>query len=117
MSMDLQKLIRALQAASAEASGTVNITVNVTGEPPVDDDDDDVVALPDTDFSVGDRVIICHQRRDAVSPIHTGGEVIEVLQQDDKGWYTRVLGDNGKHYRIGLKYDEVRLGSKAIVLE
>lgn len=103
--MDLQKLIKALQAASTGT--TINITVTTAAEPD----------LPETDFAIGDRVVICHQRHDTDSPIHTGGEVIEVLKQDDKGWYTRVLGDNGKHYRIGLKYDEVRLGSKAIVLE
>lgn len=108
--MDLQKLIAALQAASN--GGTVNVTVNVTGEPAIDTPE-----LPDTDFEIGDRVVICHQRRGEDSPIHTGGEVIEVLQKDDIGWYTRVLGDNGKHYRIGLHYDEPRLGSKAIVLE
>lgn len=102
--MDLQKLIAALKAASNGA--TVNVTVNVTDTP----------QLPDTDFDIGDRVVICHTRRDG-NTIHTGGEVIEIQQQDDKGWYTRVLGENGKHYRIGLHYDEVRLGSKAIVLE
>ena len=111
--MDLQKLIKALQADSNN-----NITINVTVTPAADT----VTApapepLPDTDFDIGDRVVICHQRRGEDSPIHTSGEVIEVLQKDDKGWYTRVLGDNGKHYRIGLHYDEVRLGSKAIVLE
>lgn len=110
--MDLQKLIAALQAASN--GGTVNVTVNVTGEPM---EDTVTAVLPDTDFDIGDRVVICHQRRGEDSPIHTGGEVIEVLQKDDIGWYTRVLGDNGKHYRIGLHYDEARLGSKAIVLE
>lgn len=107
--MDLQKLIAALKAASNGA--TVNVTVNVTGEPAVT-----TPQLPDTDFDIGDRVVICHTRRDG-NPIHTAGEVIEIQKQDDKGWYTRVLGDNGKHYRIGLHYDEPRLGSKAIVLE
>ena len=107
--MDLQKLIAALQAASNGA--TVNVTVNVTGAPVVE-----TPQLPDTDFDIGDRVVICHTRRDG-NTIHTGGEVIEIQKQDDKGWYTRVLGENGKHYRIGLHYDEVRLGSKAIVLE
>lgn len=111
--MDLQKLIAALQAAYN--GSTINVTVNVAGEPEVAEPE--VSALPETDFNIGDRVVICHQRHDSDSPIHTGGEVIEVLQKDDKGWYTRVLGDNGKYYRIGLKYDEPRLGSKAIILE
>lgn len=111
--MDLQKLIKALQADANN-----NITINVTVSPAVADSvTPPAVEVPDTDFDIGDRVVICHQRRGEDSPIHTGGEVIEVLQKDDKGWYTRVLGDNGKHYRIGLHYDEPRLGSKAIVLE
>ena len=108
--MDLQKLIAALQAAS---NSSVNINVTVT---PVVSGEPEEVELPDTDFDIGDRVVICHQRKDC-NTIHTGGEVIEIQKQDDKGWYTRVLGDNGKHYRIGLHYDEPRLGSKAIILE
>lgn len=106
--MDLQKLIAALQAAS-----NININVTVSSAAPETVVDD----TPETDFDIGDRVIICHQRADTDSPIHTTGTVIEVLQKDDYGWYTRVEGDNGKHYRIGLKYDELRRGSKAIVLE
>lgn len=107
--LDLKKLIKQLQA-----DANSNVTINITVTPA---DVSDTPQLPDTDFAIGDRVVICHQRRGCDSPIHTSGEVIEILQQDDKGWYTRVLGDNGKHYRIGLHYDEVRLGSKAIVLE
>lgn len=104
--MDLQRLIAALQAASNN-----NINVNITVTPAVETPE-----LPDTDFDIGDRVIICHTRQDGTT-IHTAGEVIEIQQQDDKGYYTRVLGENGKHYRIGLHYNEARLGSKAIVLD
>lgn len=121
--MDLQRLIAALQAASHN-NINVNITVTpaVSGEPDAttpelpDTDSQSSSCLPDTDFDIGDRVIICHTRHDGTT-IHTAGEVIEVCQKDDKGYYTRVLGENGKHYRIGLHYDEVRLGSKAIVLD
>lgn len=116
--MDLQRLIAALQAASNN-NINVNITVTpaVSGEPELPDTDSQSSSyLPDTDFDIGDRVIICHTKHDGTT-IHTAGEVIEIQQQDDKGYYTRVLGENGKHYRIGLHYDEVRLGSKAIVLD
>ena len=111
--MDLQRLIAALQAASNN-----NINVNITVTPAVSGEPDAVKTpeLPDTDFDIGDRVIICHTRHDGTT-IHTAGEVIEIQQQDDKGYYTRVLGENGKHYRIGLHYNEARLGSKAIVLD
>lgn len=115
--MDLQRLIAALQAASNN-----NINVNITVTPAVetpelpDTDSQSSSYLPDTDFDIGDRVIICHTRQDGTT-IHTAGEVIEIQQQDDKGYYTRVLGENGKHYRIGLHYNEARLGSKAIVLD
>lgn len=109
--MDLQKLIAALKAASNGA--TVNVTINVTP----DTDSRSSSYLPDTDFAVGDEVVICHQKKDGTGTKHVAGEVIEILQRDDIGWYTRVLGDNGKHYRIGLHYDEERLGSKAIVMD
>ena len=108
--LDLQKLIASLQAAS-NANVTINVTFNDT------DATTRGVELPDTDFAVGDEVVICHQKKDGSGTKHTSGEVIEILQKDDIGWYTRVLGDNGKHYRIGLHYDEERLGSKAIVME
>lgn len=107
--MDLQKLIKALQASSTDGA-TINITVNVVQPEPEPE-------LPDTDFEVGDEVVICHQKKDGTGTKHTSGTVIETLQKDENGWYTRVLGDNGKHYRIGLHYDEERLGSKAIVME
>ena len=109
--LDLKKLMKQLKA-DVNSNVTISITVTPADVAPVT-----APELPDTDFAIGDRVVICHQRHGEDSPIHTSGEVIEIQKKDDKGWYTRVLGDNGKHYRIGLHYDEVRLGSKAIVLE
>lgn len=108
--MDLQTLMNALKA-NTNANVTINVTFNDTPAAPA------APVLPDTDFDIGDRVVICHQKKDGSGTKHTGGTVIEIQKQDDKGWYTRVEGDNGKHYRIGLHYDEERLGSKAIVLD
>lgn len=101
--MDINTLIAALQGAT-----NVNLNITITKTEP---------ELPATDFEEGDRVLVCHTRKDGTGTKHTLGTVIEVLQKDENGWYTRVAGDNGKHYRIGLKYDEERLGSKAIVLD
>ena len=103
--MDLQKLIAALQAATNN-----NVTINVTVTEPVDN-------TPVTDFNVGDRVFVCHTKKDGTGTIHTWGTVSAVCQQDEIGWYTRVDGDNGKHYRTGLVYDEERLGSKIVNLD
>lgn len=109
---DMDKLIAAVRGSvSDSANVTVNVNINVADAPAAEP------VMPDTDFAVDDRVIICHVKKDGTGPKHTTGTVIEILQQDDDGWYTRVLGDNGKHYRIGLKYDEARKGTKAIVLE
>lgn len=105
--MDINTLIAALQGAT-----NVNLNITITQAEPVDEPQ-----LPETDFEEGDRVLVCHTRKDGTGTKHTLGTVIEVLQKDENGWYTRVAGDNGKHYRIGLKYDEERLGSKAIVLD
>lgn len=105
--MDINTLIAALQGAT-----NVNLNITITPTESVD-----VPQLPETDFEEGDRVLVCHTRKDGTGTKHTLGTVIEVLQKDENGWYTRVAGDNGKHYRIGLKYDEERLGSKAIVLD
>ena len=107
-------------AASVDGAVTVNININQpTVSAPVVDDvvvDDAPVALPDTDFDLDDRVLVCHIRRDGTR-VHTMGTVIEVQGADDKGFYTRVLGDNGKHYRTGLKYNEERLGSMIVMLD
>lgn len=108
-------------AASVDGAVTVNININQpTVNAPVVDDvvvDDEPVALPDTDFDIDDRVLVCHICKDGVTRKHTMGTVIEVQGADDKGFYTRVLGDNGKHYRTGLKYNEERLGSMIVMLD
>lgn len=106
--VDIKKLIADLQAA-----GTGSVTININ----VNDVVDDTPSMLDTDFNVGDRVIVCHIKKDGTGTKHTYGTVTEVLQQDDKGWYTRVTGDNGRHYRTGLKFDEERFGSKIISLD
>lgn len=92
-----------------------NVTVNITVNNDVDDDEvvDDT---PETDFSVGDRVLVCHVRRNG-DRVHTVGTVSTACGHDDKGWYTRVDGDNGKHYRAGLTYNEERLGTIIYRLE
>lgn len=111
--MDINTLIAALQGAT---NVNLNITITQT-EPELPETDSRSSSYPSTDFEEGDRVLVCHTRKDGTGTKHTLGTVIEVLQKDENGWYTRVAGDNGKHYRIGLKYDEERLGSKAIVLD
>ena len=104
--MDINDLIKLIQAG--------NVTISVTASAPVPtiEEDDDV----ETDFTVGDEVLICHIRRDG-ERVHTMGTVIETCGHDDKGYYTRVLGDNGKHYRAGLKYNEERLGTVICTME
>jgi hypothetical protein len=112
--MNIQDLIAQIQAAANGATGNVTINVNLNQPEMVADDvatDDDTPALPDTDFALGDAVDVFHLRKDGVTVTHTTGTVIEVQGCDDKGWYTRVEGDNGKHYKTGLKYNEARLGS------
>lgn len=113
--IDIKKLIADLQATAKTSAAPINVTINITSG-----DVADVVApaveTPDTDFEVGDRVFVCHIRKDGTGTKHTIGTVDAVLQQDDKGWYTRVTGDNGCHYRTGLKIDEERLGSKVIMM-
>lgn len=112
--MDINDLIKLIQAG--------NVTISVTASAPVptiDDDDDAVDAVAEdveTDFTVGDEVLICHIRRDG-ERVHTMGTVIETYGHDDIGYYTRVLGDNGKHYRAGLKYNEERLGTVICTME
>lgn len=113
-------LVAAIQQAVANANGSVTINLNVnqpTIEPAVDTTSAPTPAtLPDTDFEVGDEVLVCHIRHDG-SRVHTMGEVIETCGKDDNGYYTRVLGDNGKHYRTGLKFNEERLGSMIVELD
>jgi len=115
--MTLQDLIASIQAA---ATSGVTVNINVQGgaglSTPIDDidndiDDDDL----DTDFDIGDRVLVCHIRHDGTR-VHTNGTV-DSIGTDDKGPYVRVTGDNGKHYRCGLHYDEERLGSMIVTVE
>lgn len=103
--MNIKDLIELIQA------GNVSINVTVSGSAPADVDVDDVTDMDiDTDFEEGDRVLVCHIRKDG-ERVHTVGTVIESAGLDSKGYYTRVLGDNGNHYRAGLKYNEERLGT------
>ena len=106
--MNIKDLIELIQA------GNVSINVTVSSSTPVDVDvDDEIVDTDtdiDTDFDEGDRVLVCHIRKDG-ERVHTVGTVIESAGLDSKGYYTRVLGDNGNHYRAGLKYNEERLGT------
>lgn len=104
---DIKKLMADIQGA-AGAGSVVNVTINVASSDvapaPV------APAMPDTDFAVGDEVLVCHVRKNG-ERVHTVGTVDTVLGQDDKGWYTRVTGDNGKHYRAGLLFNQERLGT------
>lgn len=109
--MNINDLIKLIQGDNKALN--INCYINVA--PAVADDvadtvDDTVYDTPDTDFEEGDRVLVCHIRKDGTR-VHTVGTVIEAAGKDDKGYYTRVLGDNGNHYRAGLKYDEERLGT------
>lgn len=112
--MNINDLIAQIQAAVQGTSGNVTVNINLnqpTVEAPAVEDD-----TPCTDFDNGERVLVCHIRKSG-QRVHTMGTVIETLGHDDKGWYTRVLGDNGKHYRTGLTYNEERLGSMIIQLD
>lgn len=101
--MNINDLIKLIQGDNK----ALNINVTVSVDPAVADVIADDV---DTDFEEGDRVLVCHIRKDG-ERVHTVGTVIEAAGEDDRGYYTRVLGDNGKHYRAGLKYNEERLGT------
>lgn len=104
----MRNISEILNAIRNNTDGNTVININFYGSDFTMDEE-----LPDTDFEVGDRVVVCHTKKNG-DTIHPTGEVIETLGKDDKGWYTRVLGDNGKHYRTGLKMDEARLRSKII---
>lgn len=105
--MNINDLIKLIQGDNK----ALNINVTVSVDPAVADViADDVVDDVDTDFEEGDRVLVCHIRKDG-ERVHTVGTVIEAAGEDDRGYYTRVLGDNGNHYRAGLKYNEERLGT------
>ena len=120
--MNILDLINAIKNASNNGDNvTVNITVNGQPTPAADTpamssdwfddgDDDDVDDTPDTDFTVGQAVMVYHTRANGEG-VKTLGVVDTVLGKDDKGWYTRVTGNNGNHYRAGLHFNEERLGT------
>lgn len=107
--MNIQELIALLQGnVNSDSNIHIDVTINninTSGELPDTD-----MSLPATDFDMDDEVLVCHIRKNG-ERVHTVGRVIEVCGQDDKGYYTRVEGANGKHYRAGLKYNEERLGT------
>lgn len=114
--MNILDFIKSVQDAT---TGNVVININVASvddDIVVDDDTPTTPVLPDTDFSLGDVVLVCHVRKNG-ERVHTVGEVIEVCGHDDKGWYTRVKGNNGKHYRAGLKFNEERKGTIIYTIE
>lgn len=100
--MNIQELIALLQG-NVNSDSNIHIDVTINNINTADE-------LPETDFDMDDEVLVCHIRKNG-ERIHTVGRVIEVCGQDDKGYYTRVEGANGKHYRAGLKYNEERLGT------
>lgn len=104
--MNIQELIALLQG-NVNSDSNIHIDVTINNINTTDTVADD---LPATDFDMDDEVLVCHIRKNG-ERVHTVGRVIEVCGQDDKGYYTRVEGANGKHYRAGLKYNEERLGT------
>jgi hypothetical protein len=96
---DLQKLFK-----DNAANITVNVVVNAPVKPAID-----------TDFEVGDEVLVCHRRKDG-TPVHTNG-VVDSIDTDDVGDYVRVTGDNGKHYKCGTHYNEVRKGTCIVLMD
>ena len=99
--MNINDLIKLIQA------GNVTVNVSVTTTSPIVEE---TVEEVETDFDLDDRVLVCHIRKNG-ERVHTVGTVIEVAGKDDVGYYTRILGDNGNHYRAGLKFNEERLGT------
>lgn len=113
---DIDALISKLQSSTAD-----KITVNIINIGTDDDEagyDTDSASLRrayDTDFEVGMRVGVCHIKKDGTGTKHTMGTV-DSFGTDDTGDYVRVTGDNGCHYKCGLKLDQERLGSKIFVV-
>ena len=107
--MDVKDLIKLIKAGA-----TVNVNVAVDTDGNVDTDVD--VKQPiDTDFELDERVLVCHRRKDG-TPVHTWGTVI-AIDTDDVGDYVRIEGDNGKHYKTGTHYNEVRKGTCIVEIE
>lgn len=106
---NIDKLISKLQSSTDD-----NITVNIinigSGDAAIVEDD-----TFDTDFTVGMRVGVCHIKKDGTGTKHTVGTV-DSFGTDEVGDYVRVTGDNGKHYKCGLKLDQERKGSKIFVI-
>lgn len=102
---NIDDLIAKLQSSDTAGKVVINV-INVNNDVVVDDDDD-------TDFQVGDRVMLCHVKKDGTGTKHTDGTV-DSIDTDEFGPYVRVTGDNGKHYRCGLKMYEVRKGTQII---
>lgn len=100
---DIKELMEALGKSSA------NVTINIyqNSEPVVEESVEEI----DTEFDVGDRVMVCHTKKDGSGTKHTIGTV-DSIGTDDFGPYVRVTGDNGKHYKCGIAMDEERKGSK-----
>lgn len=107
--MNIQELIALLQG-NVNSDSNIHIDVTINNINTADELPDTDLSLPETDFDMDDEVLVCHIRKNG-ERVHTVGKVIEVCGKDDKGYYTRVEGANGKHYRAGLKYNEERLGT------
>lgn len=103
---NIDELIAKLQATGTTGGVTINV-INVNDDAVVDAVEDD------TDFQVGDRVMLCHVKKDGTGTKHTDGTV-DSIDTDSFGPYVRVTGDNGKHYKCGLKLYEVRKGTQII---
>jgi hypothetical protein len=71
--------------------------------------------IPDCDYDIGDRVFVAHVTIKDKTPKAVKGTVIECPNKDEYGWYCRIKGDNGNHYRVPLKQNEVRKGTTAIL--
>ena len=72
MALDIDALIAKLQSSDTSGKGvTINI-INVADPVTVDDDDEYTL---DTDFAVGDRVMLCHVKKDGTGTKHTDGTV------------------------------------------
>lgn len=93
--------IKELMAALGKSSANVTINIYQNSEPVVEA----------TEFNVGDRVMVCHTKKDGSGTKHTVGTV-DSIGADDFGPYVRVTGDNGKHYKCGIVMNEARKGSK-----
>lgn len=100
---DIEKLITAL-------SGSKNVTINVFNNADAVTGNDDVVVTPESDFTEGDAVWVCHIAKDGTTR-HTKG-IVDSIGEDERGPYVRVTGENDKHYKCGLHLNEERLGSK-----